>query len=138
MYILGSPPRVRGKVKPATQRDSIIRITPACAGKSPLPFLLQSRRQDHPRVCGEKKSKIPEKSVQMGSPPRVRGKVATLTFFRLFSGITPACAGKSWATPFLHEYPGDHPRVCGEKASGLEGYRSTLGSPPRVRGKVLR
>ena len=108
---------MRGKVKPATQRDSIIRITPACAGKSPLPFLLQSRRQDHPRVCGEKVTGICNACGKPGSPPRVRGKGAWCRGVGPVLRITPACAGKSRA------------RCAPNPERG--------GSPPRVRGKAF-
>ena len=51
------------------------------------------------------------------------------------TGITPAYAGKSSA--FLGNCCafGDHPRVCGEKASVELKLIATLGSPPRMRGK---
>ena len=35
------------------------RITPACAGKRPDHLHNKGRRQDHPRMCGEKTKKIP-------------------------------------------------------------------------------
>ncbi len=71
---LGSPPRVRGKVDWCKARTVCAGITPACAGKRGSFDFIGIFVKDHPRVCGEKKSKIPEKSVQIGSPPRVRGK----------------------------------------------------------------
>ena len=51
--------------------------------------------------------------------------------------ITPACAGKRLHhRKNLHNVQ-DHPRVCGEKFSKSTRKRSGIGSPPRVRGKVL-
>ena len=49
--------------------------------------------------------------------------------------ITPAYAGKSASS--AHDKLGrkDHPRVCGEKAFRCFGFRSRVGSPPRMRGK---
>ena len=112
---LGSPPRVRGKAAKAGISLSDYRITPACAGKRLLRSPFSASARDHPRVCGEKTGLSSRISPCGGSPPRVRGKVATLTFFRLFSGITPACAGKSkFKNIFFHGCK-DHPRVCGEK-----------------------
>ena len=92
--VMGSPPRVRGKGQPPTFAAPAARITPACAGKSE-----QSRRRnrvawDHPRVCGEKSGFLPFISIQRGSPPRVRGKVADDLVDSEHPGITPACAGK--------------------------------------------
>ena len=66
-------------------------------------------------MCGEK-GKIYEASAsQMGSPPRVRGKVRLFLGGNLLPGITPACAGKSLYSPDLFFRFKDHPRVCGEK-----------------------
>ena len=50
----GSPPRVRGKEKVLTNVSTLLRITPACAGKSSSDFQTQAPARDHPRVCGEK------------------------------------------------------------------------------------
>ena len=52
--ILGSPPRVRGKVLHALLRAHLLHITPACAGKSDSVARLMPVTWDHPRVCGEK------------------------------------------------------------------------------------
>ena len=89
-------------------------------------------------MCGEKTGLSSRISPCGGSPPRVRGKVATLTFFRLFSGITPACAGKSRAPDGARSAPKDHPRVCGEKCYPNNHLQGNKGSPPRVRGKVAQ
>ena len=72
----------------------------------------------------------------IGSPPRMRGKVAAAVPALFLRGITPACAGKSEKqVPFLPPYQ-DHPRVCGEKQSRQRCRMSRTGSPPRMRGKA--
>ncbi len=53
------------------------------------------------------------------------------------NGITPAYAGKRDILNFTHDFTGDHPRVCGEKALSTFSSRKNSGSPPRMRGKVL-
>ena len=50
----GSPPRVRGKGKPALAVVCHDRITPACAGKRLIGIAAALIYRDHPRVCGEK------------------------------------------------------------------------------------
>ena len=50
-------------------------------------------------------------------------------------GITPAYAGKSSQSPCRNRYPGDHPRVCGEKLYFDPSTGTYKGSPPRMRGK---
>ena len=112
------------------------RITPAYAGKSKLFIVHGQQLRDHPRVCGEKfcLNVIPN-SIK-GSPPRMRGKVKRNKRFQLADGITPAYAGKrpaAWAGAWR---TGDHPRVCGEKGTGLTNVTSPMGSPPRMRGKA--
>ena len=92
---LGSPPRVRGKVKIWLLANAFDRITPACAGKRRTKRRCPALARDHPRVCGEKKGNSGRNQEDRGSPPRVRGKAATLPMTNTALGITPACAGKS-------------------------------------------
>ena len=134
--ILGSPPRVRGKVLRAESLTSPARITPACAGKRRRPASGGSRGGDHPRVCGEKGPHPRSPSAGQGSPPRVRGKACTRCEDIGSFGITPACAGKSGRLSRSFRQNQDHPRVCGEKELTELGWLECPGSPPRVRGKV--
>ena len=91
----GSPPRVRGKVEEDNPALLAERITPACAGKSYLPYRSQPAQKDHPRVCGEKPPVAFMMNFVMGSPPRVRGKGVDVSSRQSGIRITPACAGKS-------------------------------------------
>ena len=50
----GSPPRVRGEGFLFRFRALLVRITPACAGRSIWTALWGRYAKDHPRVCGEK------------------------------------------------------------------------------------
>ena len=54
----GSPPPMRGKADAIVACVSVLRITPAYAGKSKLLFGKRSISQDHPRLCGEKNSRF--------------------------------------------------------------------------------
>ena len=58
-FIQGSPPHVRGKGEQVQAIWDVIRITPACAGKSFGSYIKSSYFKDHPRMCGEKTKKIP-------------------------------------------------------------------------------
>ena len=71
---VGSPPHVRGKVGQTAARNQAERITPACAGKRLIQARHAVKRQDHPRVCGEKSSPFNLFMTLWGSPPRMRGK----------------------------------------------------------------
>ena len=94
---VGSPPRMRGKGVLCIPVANTGRITPAYAGKRLVWFRSEHFAGDHPRVCGEKLLHCLSLLPDMGSPPRMRGKV--------FRNLQTAV--RTW----------DHPRVCGEKSS---------------------
>ena len=52
--MLGSPPRMRGKVLKLLRHRLQLGITPAYAGKRLLQSSDGIREWDHPRMCGEK------------------------------------------------------------------------------------
>ena len=133
----GSPPPVRGKDTGGGLNLPVAGITPACAGKRLTCINDSAFREDHPRVCGEKRLCSRLECFCLGSPPRVRGKVPLFLAIFIGFGITPACAGKSCGGSPAHLLAWDHPRVCGEKLSDHEPGDPGQGSPPRVRGKVL-
>ena len=110
------------------------RITPACAGNRIYRYCKGAYRKDHPRVCGEQVRLRRKGGGGKGSPPRVRGTVASRGRRRLWSRITPACAGNSPAPFPMRPTSGDHPRVCGEQSTDIFANNSNKGSPPRVRG----
>ena len=72
-----------------------IRITPACAGKTPAPKQLVRRARDHPRMCGKDPVPIQRYSLRVGSPPHVRERRSVLLNLTDLGRITPACAGKT-------------------------------------------
>ena len=134
---LRSPPRVRGKDPPAAAMQGCPGITPACAGKSHSVTDANASSWDHPRVCGEKSTSEAQKSSDMGSPPRMRGKGSNDHQRTATGRITPAYAGKSFEVLRRLTNERDHPRVCGEKPPRYSGICTVLGSPPRMRGKVI-
>ena len=86
-------------------------------------------------MCGEKYKIKKRYPLEMGSPPRMRGKVDKVNNVAALTGITPAYAGKSWGL-FGGALRGlDHPRVCGEKQRQRLALFCHTGSPPRMRGK---
>ena len=92
--VVGSPPRMRGKGSVGKQTRAKQGITPAYAGKSFPRRRRKPRKQDHPRVCGEKGLNLVHWCCLLGSPPRMRGKVRVAPHTCLQVGITPAYAGK--------------------------------------------
>ena len=118
IYSLGSPPHVRGKVT----------------------FVIECPQlpKDHPRMCGEKMHMLLCVPASYGSPPHMRGKGRVRHVFLPFSGITPAHAGKRGTLDFWHYADKDHPRTCGEKFHFVIVFSAPQGSPPHMRGKVIR
>ena len=133
----GSPPRMRGKDRRAVQGGIPAGITPAYAGKSPVVRERFLPAQDHPRVCGEKRSAGLGGRDGLGSPPRMRGKDRKDTDDAGIERITPAYAGKRQPDGQRRQLHRDHPRVCGEKSLPPRPMRAQRGSPPRMRGKVV-
>ena len=86
-------------------------------------------------MCGEKHQCGIFQTLQMGSPPHVRGKETQRERNGACFRITPACAGKSFAQISGGFFYKDHPRMCGEKWISTKGSTMMRGSPPHVRGK---
>ena len=113
----------------------VLGITPAYAGKSRHGGWYFLGKRDHPRACGEKTDGGDPLLVPMGSPPRMRGKVAFHLKASFYLRITPAHAGKRYHFLWRISPAKDHPRACGEKGITDEPKLGTTGSPPRMRGK---
>ena len=135
---LGSPPPMRGKVIFASCHLAEAGITPAHAGKRPSRFCRRVLLKDHPRPCGEKCILVQKMCDLVGSPPPMRGKVFQAILTLLGARITPAHAGKSRPYMVTLTQRKDHPRPCGEKPPKPLSRHGARGSPPPMRGKVLR
>ena len=73
----------------------------------------------------------------LGSPPPMRGKDQFDSKRSKWCRITPAYAGKSLLHLTFHNRHEDHPRLCGEKVSGILIIKPSVGSPPPMRGKAI-
>ena len=129
----GSPPRVRD-LRLSLFLDGLLPgITPACAGITISCDCHSSIFRDHPRVCGNYAILFDLSNLKLGSPPRVRelhfGNFGNFEYF----GITPACAGITFHALNFVNFLQDHPRVCGNYKTCINGDFIQKGSPPRVR-----
>ena len=86
---------MRGKVTRSGQLLFPFRITPAYAGKRRFEQNRKHRREDHPRLCGEKVYAVCLADLLVGSPPPMRGKGKYSLILCFGIRITPAYAGKS-------------------------------------------
>ena len=93
----GSPPRMRGKRVSRNIATAIIGITPADAGKTGACCRYRTAKQDHPRGCGENRHSVSCGFLEVGSPPRMRGKHCDAAGCLDDCRITPADAGKTKA-----------------------------------------
>ncbi len=85
---------MRGKGVRLVVFPAFIRITPAYAGKRETSKNEYWGKEDHPRVCGEKRSEERTWQKSVGSPPRMRGKERRKPGEIPAIRITPAYAGK--------------------------------------------
>ena len=133
--LLGSPPRVREKQVYWVVGSFFRGITPACAGKTKTSLHQPCAEWDHPLVCGKNLTIVHKLYALPGSPPRVREKPKLHEDGLVITGITPACAGKTYACNDGQIRLWDHPRVCGKNSILVPDTVIFLGSPPRVREK---
>ena len=137
----GSSPRVRGKREPGLGGDVVGRLIPARAGKTRPNCSTISTRRAHPRACGENAEGKTLTSDDVGSSPRVRGKLQHALVLVRERRLIPARAGKTTPGSGGSSRPGAHPRACGENPIRPPGGRLSAGgrlsdgSSPRVRGK---
>ena len=131
----GSSPRVRGKPRFGRAASMVLRIIPARAGQTKRALQGNPLTTDHPRACGANVAGKSEKTVRVGSSPRVRGKLMPVTVDISPVRIIPARAGQTmpiYSTPVLST---DHPRACGANDVRVIAAYAIYGSSPRVRGK---
>ena len=94
-FLVGSPPRMRGKERKRCCTATGTGITPAYAGKRSAGREFGTAAWDHPRACGEKAFLGEDAGGQPLSPPRMRGKGNVSHYHEQEPRITPAYAGKS-------------------------------------------
>ena len=92
--MMGSPPHTRGKVPQRRHLCPDGGITPAYAGKSCEAAAMTASCRDHPRIRGEKWTRMGPSRPTQGSPPHTRGKGTSGGLGGGAAGITPAYAGK--------------------------------------------
>ena len=132
----GSPPHARGRHVYHEHKIPGKRITPACAGKTVAPQGATILEPDHPRMRGEDLKQVFGSRSEPGSPPHARGRPPPERRWTFVVGITPACAGKTFASHKWTATNPDHPRMRGEDTSVVSRSRAATGSPPHARGRL--
>ena len=134
---LGSSPRMRGTLCFRGIPSGSVGIIPAYAGNTMTLPATASHQWDHPRVCGEHSRSCSAKVPRGGSSPRMRGTRNRCAYGVGRHGIIPAYAGNTrccWPSCWCCR---DHPRVCGEHSTFVDGRACEVGSSPRMRGTLL-
>ena len=131
----GSSPRVRGELIQKALSRQVLRIIPACAGRTIRETVCSCAPTDHPRVCGANSCEFFNASCSSGSSPRVRGERRIVRKTCLSPRIIPACAGRTVLAWLSSCVTPDHPRVCGANVHVDTHVAGTKGSSPRVRGE---
>ena len=93
--ILGSSPRMRGKLTPWLMKSHSEGLIPAHAGKTPADAAATLNAAAHPRACGENREHRPFTILVQGSSPRMRGKQLLDREKSLAPRLIPAHAGKT-------------------------------------------
>ena len=130
----GSSPRMRGTLQGSVDTLELFGIIPAYAGNTFVVSLTVSPPRDHPRVCGEHRSRPCTSNQAQGSSPRMRGTRVQWFQGGHYLGIIPAYAGNTCVLCLVTYLYWDHPRVCGEHIVFCSEKVVNLGSSPRMRG----
>ena len=133
----GSPPRMRGRRCATPARALTPRLTPANAGKTCATPTRRGPPGAHPRECGEDTVERRQITGPTGSPPRMRGRRVHDREVLADRGLTPANAGKTGRRPGCAAGWWAHPRECGEDPAVGHHRPPVVGSPPRMRGRLV-
>ena len=136
-FVDGSPPRVRSRHPVAGECGRPAGITSACAEQTTRRPSCRSWAEDHLRVCGADGECVAVLDEMPGSPPRVRSRLDFSHVQVPSFGITSACAEQTHAYGRAACRRRDHLRVCGADLSVSFSFWSVLGSPPRVRSRLM-
>ena len=132
----GSPPRGRGRLPECPLRLPRAGLTPAWAGTARRLATRQQRLRAHPRVGGDGAESLSFSPVDVGSPPRGRGRPTRSGLRDLGPGLTPAWAGTARLIAAAALNAGAHPRVGGDGTVRSCSASGAGGSPPRGRGRL--
>ena len=134
----GSSPRMRGKRGVVWATYPCYRIIPAHAGQTGAHRIQTGRIPDHPRACGANHAHSCVHFDSSGSSPRMRGKLAIASLCGCSSRIIPAHAGQTCRPNWRAGRASDHPRACGANPTRCRSTVKSVGSSPRMRGKLRR
>ena len=134
----GSSPRVRGRRGPRPLHGAGARLIPAGAGQTCRVLPPRRPGRAHPRGCGADVLARVAPAGELGSSPRVRGRLGRDLEDDELAGLIPAGAGQTSSVRRSASPATAHPRGCGADLPGGNRARGCGGSSPRVRGRRRR
>ena len=127
---------MRGKPRSSVTASGSRRIIPAHAGQTSVCVAGSHRCPDHPRACGANEDWRLACFNRIGSSPRMRGKPRPMRVAAWRARIIPAHAGQTSGPWCRRRARPDHPRACGANPLSRTLIFSSVGSSPRMRGKL--
>jgi len=134
-FILGTPPRGRGRRRRVCRVSPGSGNTPARAGTTAPRSLTSSYSQEHPRAGGDDGMQGSTDMLREGTPPRGRGRLRGSHRPRVRAGNTPARAGTTRPTTLRVSPWTEHPRAGGDDRLRTAPDGAASGTPPRGRGR---
>ena len=113
--VRGSSPHARGTPQPPAFQALEIRFIPACAGNATRRYCLVRSTPVHPRMRGERNSKLGMRKSSCGSSPHARGTLAEAVTGTAPGRFIPACAGNAAMVFKPPSIISVHPRMRGER-----------------------
>ena len=113
------PPHARRRAWQGGRAASPIGITSACAEKSQCYNRIGYRAWNYLRMRGEELDFSLESLCQRELPPHARRRDATFNLRKIGTGITSACAEKSWIKSAYEWVTRNYLRMRGEETAGL-------------------
>ena len=110
------------------------RVIPACAGNACCTGIPRTWTTVHPRMRGEREYLVHGSDPHHGSSPHARGTPPGRHTAAELPRFIPACAGNACSGRFPRFPPAVHPRMRGERRTGVELPPSMDGSSPHARG----
>ena len=115
--IIGSPPRLWGKLANTMLDGNLDRFTPTLVGKTLTQISSIMSQTVHPHACGENTVILVTKDGRRGSPPRLWGKRGSDHWKVLDIRFTPTLVGKTPKQLTARDELSVHPHACGENAA---------------------
>ena len=134
----GSPPRVWGRPSGRVITPALCRFTPTRVGTTSEGVATGPIFTVHPHACGDDSALSRNWMGTYGSPPRVWGRRRLSRPAPRSPRFTPTRVGTTRCHPLFLWGQSVHPHACGDDLHRLEQPHQSIGSPPRVWGRLAR